>query len=109
MGHGSLADMFISCLACTYWRCDTVALKVRRSITMQWKLQMSSTRSETDVAQKADMVKKEGSAERLWKSRLVTIIKTGPRFSACTAFLLQLMLVSSVHSVYLCFCSLRCG
>ena len=52
-------------------------LQIRKSITFQWKQQTAGARGELDMHKKLDMVSREGSAERVWKTRLLQILQTG--------------------------------
>ncbi|CAE7206687.1 unnamed protein product [Symbiodinium sp. CCMP2592] len=51
-------------------------VQVRKSISEQWKQQTAGRKDNTDLDAKIDMVKKEASAERVWKQRLFTIFDT---------------------------------
>ncbi|OLP85907.1 hypothetical protein AK812_SmicGene33060, partial [Symbiodinium microadriaticum] len=50
-------------------------LQVRQSLTTQWK-QQSSKSSDAHMQEKLDMMKRENGAERLWKSRLLELVRS---------------------------------
>ena len=50
--------------------------KVRKSMTHQWKQQSAGRSMDSDLDKKMTLVKREGSAERLWKTRLLQIFAT---------------------------------
>ena len=51
--------------------------QVRQSLSLQFKQQTASSKTETDMGLKMENMKKEHSAERIWKQRILQILDLG--------------------------------